>query len=211
MDALAASIASVIAQAGNTIIMGRNSMMMIHNASGFAMGEATDLRTMADLLDSTTANIASVYSERAGGTVKHWLAAMKEETWYTAEEAVAAGLADEVAPLPTERDARQAAAKFDLSVFNHAPTITVPEPDVIVVPLAVLDTEPVTWNPDAFRIAMDAALPQPVTWDPEIFRTAVALVTNDAPAAEPTPTPGPVTATGFDPTLFANAVREARK
>ncbi len=217
VDALAASIASVIAQAGNTVVMGRNSMMMIHNASGYAGGEAADLRKMADLLDSTTANIASIYAERAGGKALDWLNIMAAETWYSADEAVAAGLADEVAPLPTERDAHRQAAKFDLSNFAHAPQLPDVEPFVIPIPEApeyrpdLGDTVQVVWNADLFRTAVAEAVPQPVTWDPDAFRTAVALVTNNAPAAERPPAPEPVVATGFDPNLFAAAMREARK
>lgn len=218
VDALAASIASVIAQAGNKIIMGRNSTMMIHNASGYAQGEAEDLEKMATLLRSTTENIANVYTERAGGKAKDWLAAMKEETWYTADEAVAAGLADEVAPMPTEREAHQQAAKFDLSVYNHAPII---EPDVELDELAILpfrtvaqaeeDADTIAWDPDAFKNAMAEALPEPVTWDPNLFRAAVDSVINNAPAVTPTKPPEPTPVTGFDPTIFAQAMRDVNK
>lgn len=206
VDALAASIASVIAQAGNKIIMGNNSMMMIHNASGYAMGEAEDLRKMADLLDETTTNIASVYAQRAGGTVAEWQAVMDAETWYSASEAVKAGLADEVAPLPTERDATKAAAKFDLSNFAHPPVITVTEPDV------PRETEPVPgWNPDLFKTAVAAAVPQPVTWDPDVFKTAVAMVVNDSPVPPSVSAPAPAGPAAFDPDVFTLAMREARR
>ena len=221
VDALAASIASVIAQAGDKVVMGRNSMMMIHNASGFAMGEAADLRKMADLLDSTTANIADVYAQRAGGKPAEWLALMADETWFGADEAVTAGLADEVAPLPAERSAHQQAARFDLSVYNHAPKL----PEVEAAP----DTEPgseltARWaDPglaasfaDLIRqagatVAAEYRDPDPSTWNPDLFRAAVSLVVNDAPAQPAPPTPEPVPASGFlDPLLFAQAIREAR-
>lgn len=217
VDALAASIASVIAQAGNKIIMGNNSMMMIHNASGFAVGEGKDLRKMADLLDSTTANIADVYAQRAGGKAADWRAAMDEETWYSAEEAVAAGLADEVAPLPTEREAHNAAGKFDLSNFAHAEKWPVEPPAMQHADNErVSRTEPVaesvaaTWNPDAFKLAVAAAVPAPVTWDPDVFKTAVSMATNDTPAPPTTSVPVPAD-TGFDPNIFALAMREARR
>lgn len=225
VDALAASIASVIAQAGNKIIMGRNSTMMIHNASGFAMGEGKDLRKMADLLDGTTANIASIYAERAGGTPKQWLAVMNEETWYSAEEAVAAGLADEVAPLATEREAHAMAAKWDLSNYAHAPAALTHDELTVVglqpidepVSLAELDaetTEPIAWDPAGIKAALTAALPVPepeVTWDPGLFASAISLVTNDVPApAAVTPTPEPTAAPGFDVSTFADAIRKAR-
>jgi len=217
VDALAASIASVIAQAGNKIIMGRNSTMMIHNASGFAMGEAEDLIKMAELLTATTENIASIYAERAGGTKGQWLKVMAVETWYTADEAVAAGLADEVAPLPTEREAHQQAAKWDLSNYAHAPKIeplsVVPIVGetgcALVIPEAVLDTEGIAWDPVAFRTSLTAAIPEPITWDPSLVRAAISLVTNDVPVPEPrTPEPAPVSV--WNPELIAGAIRKAR-
>lgn len=225
VDALAASIASVIAQAGNKIIMGRNSTMMIHNASGFAMGEAKDLRKMADLLDGTTENIASIYAERAGGTVKQWLAVMEGEKWYDADEAVEAGLADEVAALPTEREALAAAARFDLSNYVHPPSLAEPAPDVVLLeptgpltlpvpadvqPEPALQVEFTSTMAEAFRAAARAAVPQPPPpLDPDLFRAAVSIATEDAPAPRPTNTPEPAPAAGFDPVDFAQRIREA--
>jgi len=216
VDALAASIASVIAQAGDEVVMGRNSMMMIHNASGFAMGEAVDLRKMADLLDSTTVNIADVYTQRAGGKQADWLAAMAAETWYSADEAVAAGLADSVAPLPAERGAHETAARFDLSVYNHAPK-ALPEPETTA------DDQPSPPNSDTLVVdfsqflsgitaaAKEFADPDPTAWSSDLFRAAITLVVNDSPAHEPPPVPEPIKAPGFmDPSTFAQAIREAR-
>jgi ATP-dependent protease ClpP protease subunit len=96
VDSLAASIGSVIAQAGERRVMARNATMMIHDASSGVMGNAADMTSMAELLDKTSDNIASVYAERAGGTTEDWRGAMRATTWYSAEEAVSAGLADEV-------------------------------------------------------------------------------------------------------------------
>jgi ATP-dependent protease ClpP protease subunit len=105
VDSLAASIASVIAvkagtptrsQPDNKIIMGRQAQFMIHDASGFAMGNAADMREMADLLDMISNNIATAYADRAGGDPKDWRKVMKGEKWYTDAEAVEAGLADSV-------------------------------------------------------------------------------------------------------------------
>lgn len=98
VDSLAASISSVIAQAGVKRVMAKNATMMIHDASTMAMGNAGDMRTMADLLDKTSDNLASVYAERSGsGDTASWRDAMRATTWYSADEAVSAGLADEVA------------------------------------------------------------------------------------------------------------------
>lgn len=96
VDALAASAASFIAQAGHSVTMARNAEMMIHDAIGIAWDNAEGLRTLAERLDAVSDNIAGIYADRAGGTVASWRATMKAETWYSADEAVAAGLADSV-------------------------------------------------------------------------------------------------------------------
>jgi ATP-dependent protease ClpP protease subunit len=125
VDGLAASIASVIAMAGDSIVMSLGSQMMVHNPSGFAMGDAKTMRELADTLDKSRASIASIYADRAGGTVDAWGTAMDAETWYTAQEAVDAGLADKV---DDSSQAEDIAAKFDLSIFNHAGRAAAPSP-----------------------------------------------------------------------------------
>jgi ATP-dependent protease ClpP protease subunit len=97
VEGLAASAASFITQAGDTIVMERNAQMMIHDASGMAMGPADVMRETADLLDKLSDNIADIYAQRAGGDVASWRAVMLAETWYSSAEAHAAGLVDEVA------------------------------------------------------------------------------------------------------------------
>ena len=73
VDGLAASIASVIAQAGSTRVMAPGSMMMIHDAFGAAVGNEAEMRAMADTLSKVSANIAGMYAERAGtGTAGSW-------------------------------------------------------------------------------------------------------------------------------------------
>jgi ATP-dependent protease ClpP protease subunit len=125
VDGLAASIASVIAMAGDTVKMGVGAQMMVHEASGGAFGPAGFLRQTADLLDKATGNIAAFYARKAGGTVEDWLAVMAAETWYNADEAVSAGLADSivepaVSPVPVNR--------WDLSIFNYAGRDAAPAP-----------------------------------------------------------------------------------
>src|ERR1051325_7024234 len=93
---VAASAASFIAMAGDTIRMARNATMMIHDASGLVWGNAREMRQQADLLDKLSDNIADMYAIQAGGTVEDWRAAMLKETWYTGKEALAAGLVDEI-------------------------------------------------------------------------------------------------------------------
>lgn len=97
VDGIAASAASFIAQAGDTIAIEKPAKMMIHDAAGLVIGNAADMREFADLLDDLSDTIAGIYADRAGGTVAKWREAMRAETWYGAAEAVKAGLADRVA------------------------------------------------------------------------------------------------------------------
>lgn len=96
VDGVAASAASFIAMAGDTRGIEKPATMMIHDAAGLVLGNAADMRQMADLLDQMSDTIAGIYADRAGGTVASWRGAMQNETWYTSAQAVAAGLADHV-------------------------------------------------------------------------------------------------------------------
>lgn len=94
VDGIAASIASVIAMAGDRVEMAPNSMLMIHEASGACMGPASEMTKMAEVLDLISANISNAYAARSGTDAATWRDAMKAETWYLPDDAVAAGLAD---------------------------------------------------------------------------------------------------------------------
>ena len=96
IDGLAASIASVIAMAGDKIIMPENALMMIHDAWCMTAGNAADLRKMADELDRVDNLIRDVYAARSGQDPVAFEGMMAAETWFTAAEAEAAGLIDEV-------------------------------------------------------------------------------------------------------------------
>jgi ATP-dependent protease ClpP protease subunit len=76
VDGLAASAASIIAIAGDEVVMSPGSQMMIHDPWFFTMGNAKELRQDADFLDKQGANMAGVYALRAGGTAETWRAAM---------------------------------------------------------------------------------------------------------------------------------------
>lgn len=104
VDALAASAASVIACGCSTLKMAKNARLMVHDAAvgyGEVQGNADELRDFiaeikkaADFLDDTSDNIADIYADKAGGDRKKWRAIMKKETWYSAEDAIKAKLAD---------------------------------------------------------------------------------------------------------------------
>lgn len=97
VDGVAASAASFIAQAGDDIVVARASSMMVHGGSGMCIGKAGDMREMADLLDKLDGQMAAIYAQRSERPAAEWLAQMGTDRWYTAEEAVAAGLADRMA------------------------------------------------------------------------------------------------------------------
>lgn len=110
IDGLAASIASVIAMAGNKIYMPANSMLMIHNPWVFCQGNASELRKQADDLDKIGSLSVKTYVERSNGkaNAEEIQKLMDEETWLTAQEAIDLGLADEVL------EANKMAASIDL-------------------------------------------------------------------------------------------------
>jgi ATP-dependent protease ClpP protease subunit len=123
VDGIAASIASVIAMAGDRVVMQPQAMIMVHDASGLCMGNAQDMADMADLLDKISGNIADAYVGKAGGTRDEWRQVMKAETWYTADEALEAGLADEVVPARKQGEPDEAEPtmrQFDLTVYGYA-------------------------------------------------------------------------------------------
>ena len=116
VDGLAASIASVIAMAGDEIRMAGNAMMMIHNAHGMAVGDAGEMHRMAALLTQINANIADTYAERTAQTAPQLRAWMDDETWMTADVAVQHGFADAVT------SEQQVSACFGmLENFRHVP------------------------------------------------------------------------------------------
>lgn len=140
IDGLAASAASFIAMAGDEIVMMPNTEMMIHDASMITWGNAQDLRADAEFLDRISGNIADVYAMRTGTSSADWRARMLAETWYSAEEAVAAGLADSVMELPPASKGKAAAARigntWDLPFAKYAGRRDAPDPIVAAVPPA---------------------------------------------------------------------------
>lgn len=96
IEGVAASAASFIAMAGDEIHMAENAFMMIHQAQGFAMGPESEMRKMADVLDKMDETIAKIYANRSGRKPDTMMRMMVDETWFTAEEAVEAKLADNV-------------------------------------------------------------------------------------------------------------------
>jgi ATP-dependent protease ClpP protease subunit len=91
---IAASIASIIALAGDDVEIAEAALFMIHDPSGMVAGTSEDMRKMADALDQHAEVLAGIYAKRTGRTTDSIRAAMKAETWFTAGEAITFGLAD---------------------------------------------------------------------------------------------------------------------
>lgn len=97
VDALAASAGSVAACGAHRVVMASNSMLMIHNPWTWTSGDAEDLRRVADVLDQTLEAIIAAYKSKAPDIDDAELRRMvNDETWLTAQEALALGLADEI-------------------------------------------------------------------------------------------------------------------
>lgn len=93
---VAASAASVIAMAGDTIQISPTAQMMIHNVSAVTAGDNVDHEKMSEILSGHDRSIANSYVARTEKTLDEILGLMAEETWFSAEDAVANGFADEV-------------------------------------------------------------------------------------------------------------------
>lgn len=106
---LAASAASVVALAASSVVMGQGAYFMIHDPWGVAIGTADDMLKMAETLESMRGQFADIYSERSDLSRDDAIEAMSAETWYTADEAIEAGFADEV------KDYGEAAASISLT------------------------------------------------------------------------------------------------
>lgn len=96
VDGLAASIASVIAMAGDKIIMSPGSMMMIHKPWTMAIGDANEMEKVKEILDGIEKSIVPIYEKRTGKKKEEIEELLNAETWLTAEEAVEMGFADEL-------------------------------------------------------------------------------------------------------------------
>ncbi|MEP3049425.1 MAG: head maturation protease, ClpP-related [Roseibium sp.] len=117
VDAIAASAASTIAMAGDEIIMCAGSELMIHDPSGVTYGTAADHEKAKAALDKLGSQMAAIYAARSSNDADDVRQVMKDETWFTAEEAVEAGYADDT----TEAKSKPVAA-FDFRIYANAPS-----------------------------------------------------------------------------------------
>ena len=127
VEGYAASAASLIALAGDDVVMRPASELMIHEAWTAAAGPAADMRKVADELDRLNGLVAGVYAEKAGTPVDMWREAMRIETWFTPDEAVEAGLVDRV---HDGRNVTEPSNRSVMPIFNYAGRREAPAPAV---------------------------------------------------------------------------------
>ena len=113
---LAASAASVIAMAGDSILMGEGSFIMIHNAWTIAVGDTREMAKMGRTLAGIDRELAKTYAARTGEGVAEIKDMMDAETWMGADDAIELGFADGTFEAPPE-----AKNSFDLSRFKNVP------------------------------------------------------------------------------------------
>ena len=187
IDALAASMASVIAMSGDPVYMSDNALLMIHNPWTLAAGEAKDLRKQADLLDTMKSNLIRAYQKKSGMDEKAIAKLMDEETWLDAVEAVALGFVDAIEDgIPAAATAKEMRARFDnfakakmqnTAISEAEVSAPAAEPVVEETPVAAEAVESVTDAP----VVEEAA---PAVEEAPAVQEAQAAVTADSLVAK---------------------------
>jgi len=113
IEGIAASIATIIALGADEVVMAENSLFMIHNAWGGAMGEAKDMRKTAATLEKISDELTDIYMKKTGLSYEVLAEMMDEETWLNAQEAFDYGFVDTIS------DSIKVAAKYDVSKFKN--------------------------------------------------------------------------------------------
>lgn len=196
---VAASIASIIALAGDTVEIADAALMMIHDPSGLAAGTSDDMRKMADALDQHAEVLVGVYAKKTGKSPSAIRSAMKSETWFTSAEAISFGLADSVSEERPAMEANAARAWFQASLSkisnggNHAPidgANTAPtsqhhmsKPADPVVPAAPAAPAPAP-APAAQASVLDASAIEAI-----VAKAVAAAISNKAITPAPAPEP----------------------
>jgi len=147
VEGWAASAASFIVQAATEIEAAKASTFMVHRAMGITIGNAGDHLDQAAFLEKHDGILAAIYADRTKKPEADWLAAMDAESWYTGEEAIAAGLADRLSAIDEPEQAAEAAAWSPriVKAFRHVPAAamrTAPGLRLAPAALAIVPPEP---------------------------------------------------------------------
>lgn len=117
VESIAASAASIIAMAGDTVVMRTGAVMMVHDPAAFTMGDSDEHAKSIAMLETLATAYAEIYAEKTGRPVDEVRAEMKAETWMTARDAVAKGYADTV----EKGKSKAEPTAFDYRIYQHAP------------------------------------------------------------------------------------------
>jgi ATP-dependent protease ClpP protease subunit len=187
VDGIAASAASLIAMAGDSVRIPKNAILMIHEPWTIAFGDADALRKAIASLEVTTKAGIALYSAKSGKPSEEIAALLKAETWYTGEEAVAAGFADltdkelPAASAPTKESAKQAYDALRALPLLAMTTFPKPTPEISMSKVNETPETPAVEKPasppaltqaEAAKIASDAAIKAVAD---ERLRTATVL------------------------------------
>lgn len=131
IEGLAASIATVIAMAGDEIRIAEGSRFMIHNPWTIMAGDENDLRAEADILTGLKSDLIDIYSARTEQSREDLADWMTAETWLSAREAVEKGFADSMTPAKKKEKKDAHARSALIRLFRHAPSdLIAPDGDV---------------------------------------------------------------------------------
>ena len=120
IDGIAASAASVIAMAGNTVLMSPVSMMMIHNPATIAFGDHNEFAKAIDMLDEVKESIINAYVIKTGLSRTKLSHLMDSETWMNANKAIELGFADDVIGDGKSENTSEVAVMFSRKAVNNA-------------------------------------------------------------------------------------------
>lgn len=120
IDGIAASAASVIAMAGNTVLMSPVSMMMIHNPATIAFGDHNEFAKAIEMLDEVKESIINAYVIKTGLSRTKLSHLMDSETWMNANKAIELGFADDVISDGKGEDTSEATVMFSRKAVNNA-------------------------------------------------------------------------------------------
>jgi|UPI000345BFB5 ATP-dependent Clp protease protease subunit len=121
VEGIAASAASVIAMAGDDVVMSPGALMMVHDPSGFTFGTVDDHEKQIVALTALATAMAGIFAEKTGKSADEVRADMRAEIWMTPEEAVAGGYADRVLTRASGADPEPQPTAFDYRHFEHPP------------------------------------------------------------------------------------------
>jgi ATP-dependent Clp endopeptidase proteolytic subunit ClpP len=150
IDGIAASAASYIAMAGDTIVMPENAFLMIHDPSGLVMGTAEDMRATAEALDKIKGSLIQGYAGKSGKPDEEIASLMAAETWLDAKDALELGFIDRIA------EPVKLAASFDVARFRNAPPVLSEATGDTIDDSTVCDSDP-DRTPETTTIPADSA------------------------------------------------------